>query len=143
MSSLIRLLTKEDYHKGYLQLLSQLTECPDMTYDEWMDSYDLIDIYDNILIYVIELEDKIIGSGTIILEDKFIHDGGVVGHIEDVVIDKEHRENGYGKMIIDHLLQKAKLNGCYKVILDCDSDKINFYQKCDFMVKGIQMAYYF
>ena len=46
------------------------------------------------------IEGKIVGSTTLLIETKFIHNGGKVGHIEDVVVDKEHQGKGIGEKII-------------------------------------------
>lgn len=86
---------------------------------------------------------KVIGSATILLEDKFIHACGRVAHIEDVVISKEARGGGLGKQLVEYLLEFAKMCGCYKTILDCDAKNVAFYQKCGMKEKGFQMALYY
>ena len=50
-------------------------------------------------IFVIENKDTnhIIGTLTILIEQKVIHNMGKVGHIEDVVIDNKYRGRGLGK----------------------------------------------
>ena len=45
--------------------------------------------------------------------------------------------------MIEKVVQIAKKEGCYKVILDCDTKNVGFYQKCGFKNKGIEMALYF
>ena len=79
----------------------------------------------------------------IIIEKKFIHCLGKVGHIEDVVVDKNQRGHGLGKKIIKYLTKYAKTQGCYKVILDCSSNNMGFYIKCGYENKGVMMAKYF
>ena len=37
---------------------------------------------------MVDLEGKVIGCATLLIEPKFIHECSNVGHIEDVVIDK-------------------------------------------------------
>lgn len=37
-------------------------------------------------------------------------------------------------------MDQAKEVGCYKVILDCSEDNVNFYQKCGFTKKEVQMV---
>ena len=50
-------------------------------FDGRKDLYKLIVIEDR-------ASGKIVGSGTIMMERKFIHETGIVGHIEDIVIDQ-------------------------------------------------------
>jgi len=74
----------------------------------------------------------VIGSTTLLIEPKFIHQGGKVGHIEDVVIAKEHQGTGIGEKLINFVLDHAKQNQCYKTILDCSDDLKQFYEKIGF-----------
>ena len=115
-------------------LLSQLTTVgnPDSS---------LIDnnIYNNI--YLACIDNIIVGTVTLLIENKIIHNGSKVGHIEDVVVDFNHRKLGIGKLLIDYCLDIAKKEGCYKVILDCDDENIKFYEKCGFKEKGVCMRY--
>lgn len=81
---------------------------------------------------------KIIGTGTLHFQRKFIHNRAVVGRIEDVIIHKDYRGSGYGKKLIQHLIQQAKQT-CYKVV-DCTTDLASFYQHCGMTKSGnIQM----
>ena len=86
---------------------------------------------------------KIVGTGTIIIEHKLIRNNGKVANIEDIVIDEEYRNYGLGKMLIECLTEYAKIKNCYKCILDCSVDNVIFYEKCGYTNKGIQMSYYF
>ncbi len=56
----------------------------------------------------------------------FIHLGGLVGHIEDVVVAKEFQGKGIGEKLIEASLNFAKNCGCYKTILDCAEDVNSF-----------------
>jgi glucosamine-phosphate N-acetyltransferase len=78
------------------------------------------------------IEGKVVGSTTLLIETKFIHNGGKVGHIEDVVVDKEYQKKGIGEKIIMYLLRYAKDQGCYKTILDCTDEVKPFYEKLGF-----------
>ena len=66
-----------------------------------------------------------------------------LGHIEDIVVDTKYRGMGLGKKIITHLTERAKELECYKIILDCAEKNTEFYQKCGFSIKGIQMSIYY
>jgi glucosamine-phosphate N-acetyltransferase len=47
-----------------------------------------------------------------------------------------------GKILLQALKELAIELGCYKVILDCEEGKVQFYEKCGFKEKGRQMAFY-
>ena len=88
----------------------------------------------------IEKDLQIIGSATLILEQKFIHDGKCVGHIEDVVINKKFQKLKFGSKLISKLIQRAHEEGCYKTVLDCLDDVAPFYKNLGFVphLKGMR-----
>ena len=94
--------------------------------------FDKINQNKDHIIVVAELDGEIVGSATLLLETKFIHEGGIVGHIEDVVVNKNHQGQKIGEKIIRHLLEEAKRKGCYKTILDCADEVKPFYEKLGF-----------
>jgi hypothetical protein len=54
----------------------------------------------NTFVVVIEdtLQNHIAAAGTLLIERKFLRGGGLVGHIEDIVVDKVYRGKDFGKM---------------------------------------------
>jgi len=138
-----RLLEKTDYEKGLMELLSQLTTTGKVSKEDYIKQYNKIKGNTNHKIYVLEENNKIISCGTLLIEPKFIHNCSNVGHIEDIVVDKNSRGKGLGKKIINFLTEESKKYNCYKVILDCSNNHINFYNKCNYQVKGNCMAQYF
>ena len=88
---------------------------------------------------IIKYEDNIVGTGSLLVEDKLIHDMGKVGHIEDVVVDQDYRNLGLAKMLMIKLIECAKDNNCYKVILDASDTVKGFYEKIGFNMHGTHM----
>ena len=137
-----RKLEYTDYEKNYFELLEQLTIAPKCDIDKFT-SFISNTLSKNHQIFVTESENSIIASGTIIIEQKLIRNFGKVGHIEDIVVDKVYNGKGIGKKLINTLVEYAKDNGCYKVILDCRDDVVSFYEKCGFKKKENEMVLYF
>lgn len=52
--------------------------------------------------FVVVVEDlnttRIVGATTLLIEQKFIHDAGLRGRIEDVVVDNGYRSKQLGKL---------------------------------------------
>ena len=136
-----RKLSLDDFNKGYLQLLEQLTIVGNISKEEFLKIYG--NIGSNIYIYEDLEAQKIIASATLLIEQKFIHNGGKVGHLEDVVVDSNYRGFRIGQKIIQKIINLAKENNCYKLIADCKKDLIPFYQKNGFQKKDEQIAIYF
>ncbi len=135
----IRTLKKYDYEQ-YLPLINSFrtTNFSKIIFEEFYDK-----ITANSEIYVIEEDGNIIGSGTLLYEYKFIRNISKVAHIEDIIIAENYRGKKYGTILIDHLINVAQNNGCYKIILDCSDNLENFYAKSGLIKSGIQMGLYF
>ena len=142
MLSEIRHLEKDDYNKKYLLLLKQLSIIDENKITK--NNFDLFvnNLYENNQIYVIEKNNQIIGSITLIIENKIIHNFGKVCHIEDVVVDKNTRGLGLGRKLLDFAKEFSKKNNCYKIILNCNEKNIIFYEKCGFEKKEVEMVMY-
>jgi glucosamine-phosphate N-acetyltransferase len=81
----------------------------------------------------------ILGTASLIIEHKFIHNGSYCGHIEDVVVHPDFRDKGVGLWMVQEVTKMAFACECYKVILSCDSDLIEFYSKCGFKQSSVEM----
>ncbi|CAK9179156.1 unnamed protein product [Ilex paraguariensis] len=142
----VRKLEITDKSKGFIELLQQLTTCGDVSDTEFQERFhDLSSYGDDHLIGIIEDDGtgKIIATGSLFIEKKFIRNCGKVGHIEDVVVDSNARGMQLGKKIVGFLTDHARSMGCYKVILDCSVENTAFYEKCGFKQKEVQMVQYF
>ena len=98
--------------------------------------------------------------GSIIVERKFTHGLGLVGHIEDIAVSKKMQGRKLGLHLINTLEEIGRSTGCYKIILDCSKDNIResnnafvlvalgtntltaFYEKCGFKHKEYEMVLY-
>ena len=128
----IRKLRKEDLQNGFLTTLDSLKQASDIEAKKAEEIFEKINSTPDYTIAVAELEGKIVGATTLLIEQKFIHNGGLVGHIEDVVVDKNHQGQKIGEKIMKFLLDIANEQGCYKTILDCTDDVKLFYEKMGF-----------
>lgn len=128
----IRELKEKDLFNGFLESLDSLRRASDLSPKKAKEIFKKIKSDKNYKIYVAILDSKVVGTATIFIEQKFIHDGGKVGHIEDVSVRKNYKDKGIGQKIVKALLEYAKKKGCYKTILDCTDDLIPFYEKIGF-----------
>jgi glucosamine-phosphate N-acetyltransferase len=138
---IFRKLEESDYHKNYLQLLSQLTQVGQISSDEFANI--LAKIQSQIWVFEDTHVNKIVASASIFLEQKFIHGGGIVAHLEDVVVDQSYRGAQLGKKLIANIVEKARDSGAYKIIADCNPELVSFYSKNGFEKRGEQIAIYF
>lgn len=139
---MIRPLEVTDYDKHYLALLNQLR--PVESYE--LSSFERVykDYQDNNqhYIFVIEEENRIVGTITVLLETKFIYEGRKLAHIEDLVVHEDHRKKGYGGKLVDYCVDFCKKQGCKKIALCSRKTAEEFYNKKGFDVIGNYFAKY-
>jgi glucosamine-phosphate N-acetyltransferase len=77
--------------------------------------------------FVARVAGRVVGTASLLLEQKFIHRGGWVGHVEDVAVHRDFQHKGVGTALVAHATEEARRLGCYKVILDCLEHLEPFY----------------
>jgi glucosamine-phosphate N-acetyltransferase len=90
-----------------------------------------------------DMDGQVVCTATLLVERKFIHGCGSVGHVEDVVVDERLRGQRVGQRLVKVLSEAARLRGCYKVILDCEEHNVPFYEGSGFKRNSQHMALYF
>ena len=129
----VRELKRGDIQNGFLQTLDALRQnsskiAPEKAYA----IFEKINSNPDHIVAVAVIDGRVVGTSTLLVESKFIHDGRIAGHIEDVAVRTDLQGKRIGRKIIEYLLEVAKSRGCYKIILDCTDDVKPFYEKLGF-----------
>lgn len=133
---IIREFKKEDINNGLLETYKEVWWIDKIT-EESLSKY----LSNNNYMVVCENEGVIIGTATLHLQHKLIRNGGTAGLIEDVAVRESFRGNNIGSKLINHLIDKSKELGCYKVILSCFPERVNFYERNGFINESITMRH--
>ena len=105
----ISLIPRECVINNLIRIYRQLS-----TVDMIRES-DLHEILETSNIYVYANQnDEIVGCISLLFEKKIIHNGGIVCHIEDLVVDSASRGCGIGKQLIELAKTKAQIKGAIK-----------------------------
>ncbi len=129
-----RLLTDSDYIK-YFILINEFRKT---NFTEEMFINTLYLISKNSEIWVYEKDEELLATGTIIYEHKFLSNICIYAHIEDICVKASHRRQGLGKLLVKHLIERAR--HCYKITLVCADNNILFYEACGLERRGNQMC---
>jgi glucosamine-phosphate N-acetyltransferase len=89
--------------------------------------------------FVACMDNRIVGTASLFVEEKFIHEGGRSGHIEDVAVHQGFQKHGVGAALVRHVVEQARAAKCYKVILNCNEGTAAFYEKLGFRRHDIGM----
>lgn len=90
--------------------------------------------------FVVRDGENIVGSVTILLEQKLTHSGCMVSHVENLEVSETYRRLGVGNALFEHCRLFAKENGCYRLNLSCKEELCNFYKLKDRQIN--MMEYY-
>ena len=138
---IIREIEENDLENGFLESLDFLRKASNIDRVKAREILKKIINDPNHIIHVAIDDNKIVGSTTLLIEQKFIHEGGLVGHIEDVVVRKDYEGKGIGIKLVMSMLERAKEKNCYKTILDCKDDVKQFYERIGFKHESNGMRY--
>lgn len=133
MRHIIRKIDINDY-KDFINLIKT-----NITFEQFSDFLKFT-LSDKHIIIVIEVENKIIGTGTLIIEPKLTYNISYMGHIENILIHENYRGKGLGKLIVRYLSNYAKEYGCYRIDLTCEERLEYFYKKLGFEIKQLGMT---
>lgn len=90
-------------------------------------------------LWVAKLDGKVIGTAMMHLQHKLSYHCGTAAHLEDVVVDKDHRGQGIGERLVETCIAVAKEHDCYKIMLTCFEKTVPYYEKFGFENHDIGM----
>ena len=131
----------EPYLLEYFFIYAQLTSAPVIPQEQFINI--LKNLPENHFIFVCTMREKVVGMFTVLIEQKLTNGGKCVAHVEDVVVDNQHRGLGIGKSMVNFAINYARKKNCYKIILNCREDLREFYQQQGFSKHSEGMAIYF
>lgn len=117
----LRPLASSDYSRGHLSLLSHLTSAPDVGADSWSARFQDFLAINRVqptylpVVIVEDESDQLVGQATLFVERKFLRKAGLVGHIEDVVVDPKMQGKKLGLKLLQVLTATSESVGAYKV----------------------------
>lgn len=94
-----------------------------------------IELYPGSAVFVAKQVGTVVSSATLIVVPNFTRGGAPYALIENVVTHKDYRGKGFGAQVMQHAIQSAWQNGCYKVMLltgRTDPAVLRFYEGLGF-----------
>ena len=129
----VRELREGDLNRGFLETLEALNATGGLSPKDARKIFRTMKRNPLYHVFVAVTDDgRVIGATTLLVEQKFIHGGGPVGHIEDVVVRKGQQGKGVGRSLVRTAVKRASELGCYKCILDCKDELTGFYERIGF-----------
>lgn len=137
----VRQLGEADLSNGFLETLDVLRPASDLAPERVAEVFRRLHRNPDCVVAVAEVDGRVVGAATLLIEHKFINQAGRAGHIEDVAVAVDHQGRGIGGALIHYLLEHAAAAGCYKTILDCADHVAPFYERLGFRRRTIGMDF--
>jgi glucosamine-phosphate N-acetyltransferase len=128
--------------QDYFATLANLSSVDTMTTEDAAVTLSLINQQWSHVYVAIHDDGKIVGTITLLVEQKFLRWWALAGHLEDVAVREGYEGQGIGGWLVAHAVAEAKKLGCYKIILDCNEKLLWFYAKYGFEAKEVCMKMY-
>lgn len=132
----IRPLEQNDISTGYIDLIckDESSETSTETNSQKVKEYlDFVCTSKPWMYYNVVLEDtktsRLIGTGSLIVEQKFIHETALRSRIENISVSEIHRNCGFEVLLLETLSLLAERFGCYKVNMNCPIDLVELCEK--------------
>lgn len=127
----LRPLASSDYSRGHFDLLAHLTSSPDVGQQAWSERFEGMRAVNAVeltylpVVIVEDESDRLVGQATVVVERKFLRGAGLVGHVEDVVVDPRMQGKKLGLRLLEVLTALSEKVGAYKV---CSRSFRRFFQ---------------
>ena len=95
---------------------------------------------------VLELRGGVVGTVVLLIVPNLSHSACPWALLENLIIDRRHRGEGLGRMLVEHAISRARESGCYKVQLLSDtrrSEAHSFYRSLRFEPSAHGFRLYF
>lgn len=134
-------MASDDYTRGHLEVLKVLSVVTDPGFQAYQAHFEsmlppvpLASPKQQQTYYVISIvhrgTDKVVATGSLFIERKFLRGLGAVGHIEDIAVSKDMQGKKLGLRVIQTLVHISETVGCYKTILNCSDENIREWALC-------------
>ncbi len=90
-------------------------------------------------LWVAELDGRVVGTAMMHLQHKLSYHCGTAAHLEDFVIDRDHRGRGVGGQLVHKAIETARAHRCYKIMLTCYPKTAIYYERFGFKQHDIGM----
>lgn len=91
-------------------------------------------------VYVVEENQRIIATCSLIIIDNLGHKGAKLALAESMIVSQEYRGRAIGSKLMQFVMEKAKEENCYKLMLSSNKKRIvahKFYEQLGFQQHGI------
>lgn len=107
---------------------------------EALNIWRKINDYPYYKVFVVEYNQLIIGTCSLIIIDNLGHKAAKLAVAESMIVSQQYRGRGIGSKLMQFVMEKVKEENCYKLMLSSNKKRIiahKFYKQLGFQQHGI------
>lgn len=123
-----------------IELLKGMDGEESIDFDEALKIWRKMTEYPYYKVFVAEGNKLIMGTCSLIIIDNLGHKGAKLAIAESMIVSQDYRGQGIGSKLIHFVMEKARGENCYKLMLSSNRKRIKaheFYEKLGFQQHGI------
>jgi N-acetylglutamate synthase and related acetyltransferases len=123
-----------------IELLQEMDAEDRLETEEYRAIWNKINQYPYYKTFVIEEQDMIIGTCSLIIIDNLGHRGAKLAIAENMIIRQECRGKGIGRQMMQYVIARTQEEECYKLMLSSNKKRTlahRFYEQLGFEQHGI------
>lgn len=133
----------DTYFDSYLKTIENLVPAGKQNPENMKNNLEkMLNQWSQVFIAIDKEVNEIVGTITILIEQKLTRWWAKAWHIEEVITRKWWGRRWIASSLITQAIEYAKKQWCYKIILDCDKKLIPFYEKFWFQESEVMMKMY-
>jgi glucosamine-phosphate N-acetyltransferase len=137
-----RSLQPEDLKNGFFDTLRELTTVGKVSLTRAQEVYDYREArkpeYNTFV--VVTDKGEVVGTASLLIEQKFTRSCSKAGHIEDVVVREEWEHRGIGSALLVAVEKEAGRQGCYKTVPRTRSQEVaQWYIYRGYQIQGFEL----
>lgn len=82
-------------------------------------------------------QERVVGTATLIVEERFAYGGSFAGYIEDVAVHPLWQRRNIGQRLVSYVVEQAWKLKCRKVTLNCKPELMPFYERIGFKTSDV------
>ena len=149
---MIRLATEDDiprivelYHQLAITT-SQVERSRSHSQDDYRRAFAEICAAPGHELLIAEYQGEVVGTMVLIIVPNLSHGASPWALVENLVIDHRHRRRGFGRLLIDYAITRARETGCSRIVLSSDKrrqEAHRFYRSLGFEASAQGFRLYF
>jgi len=117
------------HRESYKKTLNALRPSGDISKEWLLKSFENMQKQWSKVFVALHTKDGLIGSQTLLIEQKMLRNGAKAWHLEDACVQVSYQWQGIWKKLLELVIKEAENVWCYKIIADTREELVPWFEK--------------